>query len=252
MSRSCYPEGVGRHALLQSKGLRPLAPCVAVFVVTGLLTAGPAPADGGPGQRATEEEAKTCDAWDVEYRLAANLQVTDTTLGKGDGVYKIGPGRVVLRFDDRDGQPTGNAKMLSYTMQVHMTVEGKALFWSAKATTDTKTTVTEGACTPAAEGALTDHTLRWSTKVRGYRYDGTVLCEGSLCGKFGAPAAGTTPIHVGPTPVEFKPFEFSADMKTFTMPYTLVSKTDSPKQTAYVTLAGREASRACVQIKPCK
>jgi hypothetical protein len=87
--------------------------------------------------------------------------------------------------------------------------------------------------------------------VSGYRYDGTMFCEGSLCGKFSAPPPGQSELHVGPNLVDFQPFAFSEDMKTFTMPYALVSKTESPKQTAFVTLAGRQVRKACVQNRPC-
>ena len=41
-------------------------------------------------------------------------------------------------------------------------------------------------------------------------------------------------------------------MHVVTMPLTFVTKTKTPKQTGYITLAGREVGRVCVQAKPCK
>jgi hypothetical protein len=36
------------------------------------------------------------------------------------------------------------------------------------------------------------------------------------------------------------------------MAASMVSKSDSPAQTTYLTLAGRETKRTCVHAKPCK
>jgi hypothetical protein len=204
-----------------------------------------------PSAAHAHDETATCAAWDVEYSLAAKLRLEETTMGEGDGTYAIGPGKVVLRFEDRDGQPGGTVNMLSYAMREYFVVKAKTLFWTTTATTDTRTGVTPDTCSSAAEGTLVDHTVRWNSSVRGYHTDGTVTCDGSLCGKFGAPPQGPSPLHIGPGAVTFKPFELSPDMKTFTMSAALVSKTSSPKQTSYLTLAGRETKRTCAVVKPC-
>lgn len=196
------------------------------------------------GARADAPQA--CRAWDIQYTLAANLQLTDTPLGEGDGVYKIGPGQVMLNFDDVGGRPGGNVRMLSYHMREHFTVKAKTLFWTTTVTTDSNTTASPRASGFITTGRLVDHKLTWSMPLHGYRTDGTLHCDGSLCGKFGAPPAGKSALHIPPHDVAFKTFAFSKDLSTFRMPYTLVSKTSSPKQTAHLALAGRATHRACI------
>jgi hypothetical protein len=196
-------------------------------------------------------EPPPCAGWKVDYTLAESLRLSDTPLGKGDGVYQVGPGRVVLGFEDVDGQPGGRVEMVSYAMQEHFVIESRTLFWGARVVTSTQTQGTPNACGMAA-GALHGTTLSWSSPVRGYRTDGTIICEGELCGKFGAPPAGKSEVHIGPGPVQFSSFQFARDMKTFTMGETFVAKTEMPKQTAHVALAGREAQRACVPATTCR
>src|SRR5580658_7037099 len=60
-----------------------------------------------------------CGVVDVEYAASANLKVTDTTMGAGDGVYRIGPGHIVLRFDAHGGPSA--VRMLVYEMPQHFT-----------------------------------------------------------------------------------------------------------------------------------
>jgi hypothetical protein len=186
----------------------------------------------------------SCEEWDIDYDLSASLELSDTPMGQGDGIYPIGPGHMVLRFEDQRGNPGGLVKMVSYSTQQDFRVVAKTLFW--RTTVDTRA-VTFGvipSCGPA-EGALTGTTLTWSTPVNGIRTDGTLDCNGSFCGKFGAPPAGQSALHIGPNPVLFLPFRFSRDMKTFTMASTLVARTEAPRQTSHLALAGREASRIC-------
>ena len=203
-----------------------------------------------PGDAAADTR-QACNAWEIEYLLAANLKLSDTPMGEGDGTYPIGPGAVILRFENRSGKPGGDVKMLSYRMKEHFTVKSKTLFWTTTVVTDTNTAATPNSCAFAAEGTLDASRLSWRTPVNGYHTDGTLTCDGSLCGKFGAPPRGQSPLHIGPGPVQFSPFIFSADMKTFTMVSTRVSKTDMPKQTGDLALAGREVRRACVTAPVC-
>lgn len=196
---------------------------------------------------ASADDPPACSAWENEYVLSANLRLYDTPMGEGDGVYAIGPGRVVLRFDNRGGQPGGDAKMVAYRMREHFTIKAKTLVFTTTVVTDTITTATPNGCASVANGAMDKLRLQWRTPVSGYRTDGTLTCDGTLCGKFGAPPKGQSPLHIGPGPVPFAPFVFSSDMKTFTMPFTRVAKTEMPKQTADLALAGREIRRTCVQ-----
>jgi hypothetical protein len=135
--------------------------------------------------------------------------------------------------------------MTSYEMRERLSVVSKALFWKTQVTSDTRTQATPRNGRVVAEGTLRGPSLRWSRVDATFRTDGTQTCDGSFCGSFGAPPAGTTPFHQGPDAFVFRPFEFSADMKTFAMQSTFDSKSDSPKQVSYVALAGREVGRKC-------
>jgi hypothetical protein len=184
----------------------------------------------------------SCAVTDVQYDVAANLLITDTTMGAGNGEHRIGPGKVVLRFDNRSGDHA--VRLLTYDLQEHFTVIAKSLLWAAHVSTSVE--MRAGGAGTVADGSLTGRVLHWNGQLKGVRSDGTLACEGSMCGKFGAPPAGSTELHAGPASFELKPFEFSPDMKTFAMPYTVVSKSDSPKQVTLVALSGREMNRACV------
>jgi hypothetical protein len=219
------------------------------LIVAGVVIA----AVAGPKRDAAaqEEGAAPCDAWDVEYTLAAKLQLSDTPMGAGNGIYAIGPGTTVLRYTNVQGQPGGLVRMRSYTLREKFEIESHAVFWTTHVLTDSRTTTTPDACGDVAKGQLEGRRIRWTTRVSGYRTDGTLNCDGSLCGKFGAPPGGTSELHIPPHAVAFSPFEVAPDLKTFSMPATFVSKTDDPKQTAHVTIWGRVVKRTCVRVTPC-
>ena len=213
----------------------------AVGVATALAPAQVrAQADAGPA---------ACGAWDLEYGLSGNLELSDTPLGQGDGIYPVGPGSIVLRTDDVAGKPGGRVRVMSYEMHEVFKVVAKTLFWATTVNTNTTTRAVGEPCA-ASEGELVGTALRWNRPLPDVRTDGTLLCDGSFCGKFGAPPAGPSEIHLPAHPSSFKTFQFSADMRTFTMASTFVSKTDAPKQTAHIALSGRELRRSCVPTCP--
>lgn len=189
-----------------------------------------------------------CQTYTAEYALAARLRLEGTPFGAGNGVYDIGPGRLKLRFYARPG-PSAPARveLLSYEMREHFVVDSRVLFVHAKVTTRTDTRATPDASGLAAVGAFTGRELAWSTPVQGYRTDGTLVCEGSGCGLSGVPPSGTSPLHIGPGPVWLGKLVFDTDLGTLSMAFTRVSHTDMPKQTAFVTFAGRRMKRDCVQ-----
>ncbi|HSY24488.1 MAG TPA: hypothetical protein VK841_20315 [Polyangiaceae bacterium] len=229
--------------------VRTLGPAAAMATAVALsLAASQATADA---PQPSPPAPPPCDAWEIDYTLAGNLKLTDTTLGQGDGVYPVGPGAAVLRFEDHGGQPGGRAKLVNYSMKQGVTVTASALFFTAKVVSETVTRALPDACGVDGEGTLNGTTLAWAGPIRAFKSDGTITCEGSLCGKFGAPPLGQSPLHIGPNPVQLQPFQFSGDLKTFSMPSTFVSKTEDPKQTAYLALSGREMKRSCVQVRPC-
>jgi hypothetical protein len=194
-------------------------------------------------------QPEPCAAWEVEYALSANLTIRDTKMGAGDGTHVIGPGSVTLRFEGPVGP--GPVKMLSYQMTERFTVNATAMFWKTSVTTDAQSAATPDGCGVVAAGKLERPTLAWSTPMRGYHTDGTLTCEGSMCGKFGAPPPGKSDLHEPARPVQLASFEFAPDLKTFTMAATQVSKSESPSQTTYIGLAGREVKRTCVVPKAC-
>ena len=193
-----------------------------------------------------------CGAWDVTYAVSGNLELSDTAMGAGDGIYAVGPGEIVLRY----GVPAGRVTMLSFDVPQRFGIEVKKLFWAAQVDTDATARAAPAAalreCGHVAEGLMQEGKLAWATSVSGFRTDGVVACTGSLCGRFGAPARGTSGLHIPPADIQLKPFEFAPDGKTFTMASTFVSKTDAPRETAHLALAGREIRRACAPVAACR
>jgi len=184
-----------------------------------------------------------CPISDVEYAVNASVLVKDTPFGAANGIYPLGSGRMRLRIDGEHGQQS--VKMMSYDVSNRMTVEAKVAMLSTKVVTTSRTSTARDTCDGSAQGTLHDGTLTWNSKVAGYRSDGTMECSGSMCGKFGAPPKGTSPFHDAPPSITWNAFSFSSDLSSFSMPYTLVSKSDSPSQTTYLTLTGHRVSESC-------
>ena len=226
----------------------PLAASVLSGVALVVCVLGSAAAD----EPAAPAPAPTpCDSWDVEYSLNANTKVTDTKMGGGDGTWPIGPGRVVLRFDNQNGAPGGSAKLIDYRLRSNFTVKANIVVASANVTADTNTVATPNACGISGEGTLAGKTLKWKGPWSGVHSDGTLTCDGGLCGKFGAPPQGVSPVHIAPHDVLMNPFDYADDRKTFSMAYAVVAKQSNPDSTSWVTLSGREMKRTCVVTKPC-
>ena len=186
-----------------------------------------------------------CSISDVDYAVVGRLQIKDTQFGAADGVYPLGSGKARVRFERGAKDAPATARLMSYELDNHLTVKASFAFWSTTVVTETHTKV-ETACEGASTGSVGQGgDVVWNTPVLGYRSDGTISCEGNVCGNFGAPAAGSAPLHEAPK-MKFGPFHFSADGKTFQMPYTFVSHSDSPHQTSMLGLGGREIGRSCV------
>jgi hypothetical protein len=215
---------------------------LAVIAAGGLLALLPR------GASAQSSQAP-CESWDVEYDLSGNMQLSDTPMGQGDGTYLVGPGKMALRFDDHEGRPYGRAGLASYELRQAFTVVSKTLFWKTQVASDVTTRAVGQACGTMG-GSLAGGTLTWSRPIA-FKSDGTLNCDGSFCGKFGAPPPGVSELHMPAEGVILSPFQYASDMKTFTMARTLVSKSESPKQTAHLALAGREVRRTCVTSAKC-
>jgi hypothetical protein len=205
-----------------------------------------------PSDAPAHPGAEPCTAWDVTYSLSGNLQLSETPMGAGDGVYAVGPGKMVLRHDTR----TDRVALLSFELPEQFGIESRKAFWTTHVDTNATAlaapTATAGACGHVAEGAIQGRRLVWSSKVIGFHTDGTLACRGSMCGQFGVPPPGSSPLHIGPGDVQLQPFEFGPDGKTFTMASTYVSKTDMPKQTAHLAISGREVRRVCAPVTSCR
>jgi hypothetical protein len=191
--------------------------------------------------------ADGCDVFETEYALSANLRVRGTTMGAGDGDYRVGPGKVVLRFSPGENGDAGpSVRLVSYAMRQNFTVVSKALFWETRILTDVETRTVPDPRQVVAEGVLRGQSIQWKRIVGIFRDDGTLDCDGTFCGKFGAPAPGRSAFHMAPLKTTLAPFEFSPDMKTFAMPYALSSKSEDPAQETYIALGGREVKRVCL------
>jgi hypothetical protein len=194
-------------------------------------------------------EPMHCDAEEIDYGVSGRLHVSDTPMGAGDGTYEVGPGHIVLRLQGSDPK-SARVVMQSYEMREHFSVTAHAAFFKTTVVTDAVAHAPGRPQESAAEGTLAGSTLTWTSQVRGYRTDGTLSCDGDMCGNFGAPPKGQSPIVPPANAVRLTPFRFSADAKTFTMDYTLLSTSSSPKQKTQLALAGRELSRKCVPANP--
>lgn len=164
-------------------------------------------------------------------------------MGAGDGIHTIGPGSMVLHVDDH-----GRATLTGFELREYFSVSPRALVWNATVVTDATMRATPDALGVAGGGTLTNDALWWEGPIQGYRADGVLICDGSLCGKFGAPPAGRSEMHLPPAAVHFQPLRFADGGATFQMPYTLVSHSESPRERTYLALAGREANRSCLQM----
>lgn len=193
---------------------------------------------------ARSSDAPPCTSWEVEYELAGTLRISKTMFGAGDGSHIVGPGKLVLRFDD-----AGDVTVTSYEMATHFTVDAHFLGIGTTVVNDTLTKSTANACTAVAKGFMgDDRTIRWQGPWTGIRTDGTLVCSGT-CGKFGAPPRGQSELHMPPHSVAFGSFAFTASRTAFYMGYVVVDKTSN--DTASLSLSGRETRRTCSCPPPC-
>jgi len=190
-----------------------------------------------------------CAYWEVEYELSGTLKISNTTFGAGDGTHIAGPGKLVLRFEDVNGQPGGNVTVVSYEMTTRFTVDAHFLGIGTTVVTDCSTRSTADVCSAVAKGLLgDDRTIRWQGPWTGIRTDGTLTCSGT-CGRFGAPPRGKSEMHKPSHTVAFGPFTFTASRTAFYMGYAVVDRTSS--DTASLSISGRETRRACVCPPAC-
>jgi hypothetical protein len=141
---------------------------------------------------------ESCAVSDVEYAIVGSLFVKDTQFGAANGRYPLGAGRMRVRFESRPDSAPAHVKLMSYELDNHLTIKASFASWWTRVETRSRTFAAES-CRGAAQGELRGGDVVWSTPVAGYHSDGSMECEGNVCGKY------------------FKPFHFAPDGKTFTM-----------------------------------
>jgi hypothetical protein len=190
------------------------------------------------------EDVAGCALYEAEYVIVAHLVVRNTILGAANGEYPMGSGRMKLRVQTLEDH--AEVRMISYDTDNDLSIDARIGPFVATVLSRSRTTVTPGPCAGSARGTLRGGTLTWSSSVAGYRTDGTMQCTGSMCGQHGAPPRGESALHEVPPAVMFKAFAFSPDGETFTMPYALISRSETPRQTTYLALAGRRVRQSCI------
>ncbi len=213
--------------------------------------------------------------WDITYDLPEStgdpgtapadppadqnvLTLRDTMMGIGDANRNVGPGTATIRFESIDGSPGGRAYLLQLEISVNFTVPPATtnLVGTAGHEYDT------GPCGAAAVGTVQGDVLTWSDftgtaqgtsdppNLHGYIAEGTITCDGPLCGTFGAPPQGTTDKIDGPYDIRFEPWRLSADAGAFFAP-CFVTQQDL-NSTVRLQAYGVESSRECVTAQACE
>ena len=195
-----------------------------------------------PATARSAEQAASCDDCEIEYTLAARLRINDTLFGAGNGEHVIGPGKIVLRFEN------GNVTVASYELTTRFTVDAHILGIGTTVVTDTTTRAVPTRNAVIGRGVLdANRVIRWRGSWNGLQTDGTLDCRGT-CGSFGAPPHGKSEMHMGRHAIAFKPFTLSPNRQTLHMDYAVVHKTSS--DTASLVLTGRETRRTCIARAP--
>ena len=132
-------------------------------------------------------ESKSCQAWTITYDMkGTTFDVRDTPFGMGDQLNRIGPGRMTIRFADRNGEPNrGKAQLIRYRSDVKFTIETVG----AKVVTDLDFSAGANRC-GIATGNFDGTSLRWSgtRAIDPCHSRGTVTCSGAGCSLGNVPA----------------------------------------------------------------
>jgi hypothetical protein len=201
------------------------------------------------------ETGGACQVWQITYDLSdSEFEISGTPLGAGDQVNtvveddqddeEIGPGTMVLYFEDMGGTPGGMAWIASYDMDSNFVVA------SAGATVTTDLVISgEPAGCALAEGTLDNGEVAWSNDEMADTHTmGTILCMGNFCMLGGLPNGMAVPVdEVGPQAVS--PFQFEDDLSAFTMDQTVIQMDDN--STTSWTYVGTETGRELIDAPAC-
>jgi hypothetical protein len=219
----------------------PLA-ALASGVILGLVTLALAPRPAAAEPSATDTAAE-CTQRVSLYQINGTLRITDTAMGAGDGTFPVGPGTLELRVDAQSARTT----LVRFDLQERFAIHPNAVMWRATVVTNTAAHAVPDASGAAAIGRwLRDGVLQWDAPLHNYRSDGALTCDGSLCGKFGAPPPGRSELHQASTAIRLEPFRFDPTGQTFQMGFALVSSSEAPRQRTYLALAGRRLTSTCL------
>ena len=222
--------------VLERLGRRVIA--ATAFAATALLLF-------GSRDRSGEAAAQECGAWQVEYSVSGNLQLSDTPMGAGNGTYRVGPGRMVLRFAG------GSVALLSYEMPERFGIESKRCLDHAREHRRDGESHTRGMRSrPERDHARNDARLVVEARRLSHRRDGRV--PGVDVRQVRGAATGTSPLHIGPSSIALQPFEFSRDGKTFTIGIGLRVEDRRASANGPLSLSGREVRRSCAPQQTCR
>lgn len=195
-----------------------------------------------------------CMVWEITYDLTdSEFEISGTPFGAGDQVNvvqepydaddNVGPGNIVVRFQDVGGNPGGTAFIESYDMDINFVVSGPTMV-----TTDLVASAAPQEC-GLTSGTLNGTSVGWiPPAIADVHTMGTILCEGGLCGLGGLPDG--MPVAVDNTEDQaVSPFEFNADFTTFSMDQTVIAMDD--QSTTSWTFTGTETSRELIAAPAC-
>jgi hypothetical protein len=200
-------------------------------------------------------DGSACQVWEITYDLTnSEFEISGTPLGQGDQVNvvqepydddeNIGPGNLVMRFHDVGGAPGGQAFITSYAMDIHFVVDGNATI-----TTDLVTDAGPDEC-GVAFGMLEAGTVPWDpATIAGMHTVGTILCEGLFGCNLGGLPDGMPVLVDDTTDQPINPFQFSADLTSFSMAPIVIANDD--QSTTSWTYVGTQTSRELVGAPAC-
>lgn len=206
------------------------------------------------GEAGLLDGAGACMVWEITYELTGSVfELSATPFGAGDQVNTlttpydandhVGPGTIVMRFQDVGGSPGGLAAISAYTMAMHFVVDGVT-----KVATDLDATAGPSAC-GVTTGELEGNTVTWDpSALVGHHSVGQVLCTGALCSFGGLPNGDPVPIdETNDHPLS--DFVFASDLKTFSMAKTVIAQDNN--STSTWQYEGAETERKLVAAPAC-
>ncbi|MBW2527017.1 MAG: hypothetical protein JRI23_22745 [Deltaproteobacteria bacterium] len=207
---------------------------------TGTATGTATGTGSGSGGAACATWLVTYDLTGSTYFIDATVDYTITVQTPYDENRNMGPGTMVLRFEDDGGAPAdGPVTIVDYSLRQNF-VTG---ITGALVTTDIMTTAGPDPC-GVATGTLTAGALQWNPAVASpYCRDGQVSCAGFLCGNFGSPPENSPFVFDDDCtePLPLSSFVFDGGVSSFTMESVTMSQDGN--QSTHLAFVGTETDR---------